>query len=205
MSGLFSDGQVLYGFLQCFQTGFRFIFVNLKMWYFQADFLWGFVFRVDFLWCFHTIFCGVFRRVFCGAFGWIFCGVLGGFLWCFLWRVFCGVFRQVFCGVFRRIFCGVFRRIFCGVFRRILLWCFQTNFLWSLQTDILWCSHGFSVFSNLFSVAFSDEFQRLTVCEDEQMEVWCKRSTRIAIYSAMFGRVPNGSAPCPPNKPGYIG
>ena len=114
MSGLFSDGQVLYGFLQCFQTGFRFIFVNLKMWYFQADFLWGFVFRVDFLWCFHTIFCGVFRRVFCGAFGWIFCGVLGGlsvvfplagFLWCF---------------------------------QAGFLWCFQADLLWCLQTDFLW-------------------------------------------------------------------
>ncbi|XP_070191232.1 uncharacterized protein [Littorina saxatilis] len=49
-----------------------------------------------------------------------------------------------------------------------------------------------------------NEFEVQTVCEGQQMEVHCKRAMRIAIYSAMFGRAPNGSSDCPPNRPGYI-
>ncbi|KAK7486634.1 hypothetical protein BaRGS_00022159 [Batillaria attramentaria] len=49
-----------------------------------------------------------------------------------------------------------------------------------------------------------NEFDRQTVCEGEQMELACRKSSRIAIYSAMFGRAPNGTSPCPPNRPGYI-
>ncbi|KAL8570889.1 hypothetical protein ACOMHN_023562 [Nucella lapillus] len=49
-----------------------------------------------------------------------------------------------------------------------------------------------------------NEFERRTVCEGDQMELACKKSKRLAIYSALFGRVPNDTGPCPPNRPGYI-
>ena len=86
------------------------------------------------------------------------------------------------------------------------LYCVQTGFQCCVQMGFLCCVQtGFLCCVQTDCVLFSDEFERLTVCEGEQMEVSCRRSMRIAIYSAMFGRAPNGSAPCPPNRPGYIG
>ncbi|XP_050391545.1 latrophilin Cirl isoform X3 [Patella vulgata] len=49
-----------------------------------------------------------------------------------------------------------------------------------------------------------NEFTSESVCEDEVMNLWCKRSTRIAIYSAMFGRTPNDTSLCESNTQGYI-
>ncbi|XP_067676550.1 protein eva-1-like isoform X2 [Haliotis asinina] len=39
-------------------------------------------------------------------------------------------------------------------------------------------------------------YESQVVCQGEQMVLWCKRSTRVAIYSAMFGRTPNGTNVC---------
>ncbi|PVD28203.1 hypothetical protein C0Q70_10790 [Pomacea canaliculata] len=49
-----------------------------------------------------------------------------------------------------------------------------------------------------------NDFQRQTVCEGEQMEIGCGKALRIAVYSAMFGRAPNGSVSCPSDRPGYF-
>lgn len=37
------------------------------------------------------------------------------------------------------------------------------------------------------------------------MEIGCGKALRIAVYSAMFGRAPNGSVSCPSDRPGYFG
>ncbi|ESO89326.1 hypothetical protein LOTGIDRAFT_106176 [Lottia gigantea] len=49
-----------------------------------------------------------------------------------------------------------------------------------------------------------NEFTSESVCEGEEMRLWCKRSSRIAIYSAMFGRTPNDTSRCQSNKQGFI-
>ncbi|CAG5128003.1 unnamed protein product, partial [Candidula unifasciata] len=38
-----------------------------------------------------------------------------------------------------------------------------------------------------------DEFEHKTVCDGETMKITCGRGNRIAVYSAMFGRTPNGT------------
>ncbi|KAK0044563.1 protein eva-1 C [Biomphalaria pfeifferi] len=48
-----------------------------------------------------------------------------------------------------------------------------------------------------------NEYQWITACEGEELQISCAKGG-IAIYSAMFGRSPNGSNHCPPNKHGYI-
>ena len=44
---------------------------------------------------------------------------------------------------------------------------------------------------------FVDEFSSETVCEGDQLELRCGRSTRIAISSGMFGRASVGDGKCP--------
>jgi hypothetical protein len=58
---------------------------------------------------------------------------------------------------------------------------------------------------NVVVVVVSADFKTLTVCEGQQMEIACQRHNRIVIMAATFGRTPNGSEECPPNKTGYIG
>lgn len=50
---------------------------------------------------------------------------------------------------------------------------------------------------SLHAFVFSGEFSSETVCEGEQLELRCSRSTRIAISSALFGRTPQGDQKCP--------
>ncbi|XP_059171433.1 uncharacterized protein LOC131952683 isoform X2 [Physella acuta] len=49
-----------------------------------------------------------------------------------------------------------------------------------------------------------NEFESQTVCEGQEMKISCTKGDKIAVYSAMFGRSPNGSDQCPANKQGYI-
>ncbi|XP_064616271.1 protein eva-1 homolog C-like [Liolophura sinensis] len=42
-----------------------------------------------------------------------------------------------------------------------------------------------------------NEFKTKTACEGERLVLWCRRSMRLVIYSAMFGRTPRGSPQCP--------
>ncbi|XP_071112933.1 protein eva-1-like isoform X1 [Haliotis cracherodii] len=49
-----------------------------------------------------------------------------------------------------------------------------------------------------------DGYESQVVCQGEQMVLWCKRSTRVAIYSAMFGRTPNGTNVCEYSGPRHI-
>lgn len=42
-----------------------------------------------------------------------------------------------------------------------------------------------------------DEYKSKVVCEEERMRLSCKRGMQIAVYSAMFGRTPQGTLECP--------
>ena len=44
---------------------------------------------------------------------------------------------------------------------------------------------------------FLDEFTSETVCEGDQLQIRCSKTTRIAIFSAMFGRTATGDSKCP--------
>ena len=44
---------------------------------------------------------------------------------------------------------------------------------------------------------FSDEFTTVTVCEGDQLQIRCSKTTRIAVLSAMFGRTAAGDKKCP--------
>ena len=46
----------------------------------------------------------------------------------------------------------------------------------------------------------SDEFRSRVTCEGEDMVLRCKKSFRIAIYSAMFGRSQKGNLECPARR-----
>jgi hypothetical protein len=48
------------------------------------------------------------------------------------------------------------------------------------------------------SFFFSDEFKSQLACEGQEMVIYCpKKKTRIALYSAMFGRTAEGPDECP--------
>ncbi|CAL1540999.1 unnamed protein product [Lymnaea stagnalis] len=49
-----------------------------------------------------------------------------------------------------------------------------------------------------------NEYERQTVCEGDAIHISCNKGDGIAVYSAMFGRTPNGTDQCPANKHGYI-
>uniref|UniRef100_A0A8C6V2B0 SUEL-type lectin domain-containing protein n=1 Tax=Neogobius melanostomus TaxID=47308 RepID=A0A8C6V2B0_9GOBI len=42
-----------------------------------------------------------------------------------------------------------------------------------------------------------NEYKSKVVCEEEKMRLSCKRGMQIAVYSAMFGRMPQGTLECP--------
>ena len=44
---------------------------------------------------------------------------------------------------------------------------------------------------------FPDEFTTVTVCEGDQLQIRCSKTTRIAVLSAMFGRTAAGDKKCP--------
>ena len=55
--------------------------------------------------------------------------------------------------------------------------------------------------ANLLCFFFaSDEFRSRVTCEGEDMVLRCKKSFRIAIYSAMFGRSQKGNLECPARR-----
>jgi len=43
------------------------------------------------------------------------------------------------------------------------------------------------------------EFKSKVVCEGERLRLGCKTGMHIAVYSAMFGRTPQGTLECPPH------
>ncbi|CAH1798386.1 unnamed protein product [Owenia fusiformis] len=47
-----------------------------------------------------------------------------------------------------------------------------------------------------------NEFHSRITCEGEKMQLWCEKSTRIAVYSAMFGRGEHGTLECPATSRG---
>ena len=77
---------------------------------------------------------------------------------------------------------------------------------------LLSCSSGFwYTISSLFGLKMimvnllcfflaSDEFRSRVTCEGEDMVLRCKKSFRIAIYSAMFGRSQKGNLECPARR-----
>ncbi len=53
------------------------------------------------------------------------------------------------------------------------------------------------IFISSFLEIFADEFRSRVVCEREDMAIQCKKSKRLAIYSATFGRTERGEEQCP--------
>ena len=61
------------------------------------------------------------------------------------------------------------------------------------------------MYANSISHFFSGDFKNITVCENQQINIRCERSQRIAIYSVLFGRATTNTPKCLKNGIGYAG
>jgi hypothetical protein len=56
-----------------------------------------------------------------------------------------------------------------------------------------------------YFVFFLGDFKNLTVCENDQLNIRCERSQRIAVYSVLYGRTTTNTPKCLTNGAIYAG